>query len=64
MDELEVRGLAKNTLVVITSDHGESLGQHHLKTHGRALYWELIRVPLVIYYSGHVPGVKDRKASD
>ena len=62
MDELEVRGLAKNTLVVITSDHGESLGQHHLETHGRALYWELIRVPLVIYYSGHVPaGVKIEK---
>ncbi|MGZ4733945.1 MAG: sulfatase, partial [Terriglobales bacterium] len=59
MDELEVRGLAKNTLVVITSDHGESLGQHHLETHGRALYWELIRVPLVICYPGHVPaGVK------
>ena len=59
MEELEARGLAKNTLVVITSDHGESLGQHHLETHGRALYWELIHVPLVIYYPGHVPaGVK------
>ncbi len=55
MDELNQRGLAKNTLVVITSDHGESLGQHHLETHGRALYWELIHVPLVIYYPGHVP---------
>jgi arylsulfatase A-like enzyme len=59
MEELDKRGLAKNTLVVITSDHGESLGQHHLETHGRELYWELIHVPLVIYYPGHVPaGVK------
>ena len=55
MDELDRRGLATNTLVVITSDHGESLGQHHLETHGRALYWELIHVPLAIYYPGHVP---------
>ena len=55
MDSLEAQGLARNTLVIITSDHGESLGQHHLETHGRALYWELIRVPLVIYYPGHVP---------
>ena len=55
MDQLDRRGLAKNTLVVITSDHGESLGQHHLETHGRALYWELVHVPLVIYFPGHVP---------
>ncbi len=55
MDELDRRGLAKNTLVVITGDHGESLGQHHLRTHGKALYWELIHVPLVVWYPGHVP---------
>jgi arylsulfatase A-like enzyme len=59
MEELDRRGLTTNTLVIITSDHGESLGQHHLETHGRALYWELIHVPLVIYCPGHVPaGVK------
>lgn len=59
MDSLEAQGLAGNTLVIITSDHGESLGQHHLENHGRALYWELIHVPLIIYYPGHVPaGVK------
>jgi arylsulfatase A-like enzyme len=55
MDRLEAQGLARNTLVIITSDHGESLGQHHLETHGRALYRELIHVPLIIYYPGHVP---------
>jgi arylsulfatase A-like enzyme len=55
MEELRRRGLADHTLVVITSDHGESLGQHHLRTHGKALYWELINVPLVIWYPGHVP---------
>jgi arylsulfatase A-like enzyme len=55
MEELGRRGLANNTLVVITSDHGEALGQHHLRTHGKALYWEQIHVPLVIWYTGHVP---------
>ena len=55
MAELERRGLAAHTLVIITSDHGESLGQHHLRTHGKALYWELIHVPLLIWYPGHVP---------
>ena len=55
MEELGRRGLADHTLVIITSDHGESLGQHHLRTHGKALYWELIHVPLLIWYPGHVP---------
>ncbi|MCU1298211.1 MAG: hypothetical protein JWO91_2489, partial [Acidobacteriaceae bacterium] len=36
----EERGLAGNTIVVITGDHGESLGQHGVDTHGAALYWE------------------------
>lgn len=55
MEELGRRGLTNNMLVVITSDHGESLGQHHLRTHGKALYRELIHVPLVIWYPGHAP---------
>jgi arylsulfatase A-like enzyme len=53
--ELDRRGLAKNTLVIVTSDHGESLGQHDLQTHGRALYRELIHVPLVIWQPGTIP---------
>lgn len=52
---LEQRGLARNTAVVITSDHGEELGEHGLHFHAQALYWELIHVPLVIWYPGHIP---------
>ena len=48
MDELESRGLLKNTLVVITSDHGEELGEHGLFGHGRSLYSQEVHVPLVI----------------
>ncbi len=55
MRELERRGLANNTIVIITSDHGESLGDHGLTYHGAALYWELIHVPLIVWYPGHVP---------
>lgn len=41
-----------NTLIIITSDHGEMLGQHGESTHGYFTYQGNIRVPLVI----RVPG--------
>lgn len=53
--ELEKRGLIGNTIVVITSDHGEGLWQHGLPTHGEALYREQIHVPLIFWYPRHVP---------
>jgi len=55
MQALDQRGLSKSTLVILTSDHGESLGQHGLTYHAQALYRELIHVPLVIWYPGHAP---------
>lgn len=48
MDELKKRGVLENTLVVITSDHGEDLGEHALFGHGRSLYSQEVHVPLVI----------------
>ena len=56
MRELARRGLASNTMVTITSDHGEELGDHGLRTHGAALYKSEIHVPLIFWYPGHVPG--------
>jgi len=53
--QLKQLGIIQNTIVIITSDHGESLGDHGLKFHGASLYWELIHVPLIISYPGHVP---------
>jgi arylsulfatase A-like enzyme len=55
LTELERAGILKNTLVIVTSDHGESLGDHGLSYHGAALYWELLRVPLILSWPGHVP---------
>ena len=37
-----------NTLVIVTSDHGEHLGDHLLFFHGCSLYRQLVQVPLVI----------------
>ncbi len=51
---LEERGLVNNTIVVITADHGESFGEHGI-THGKTLYREVIHVPLMIRWPGHVP---------
>ena len=53
--DLQRLGLAENTIVVITSDHGESLGDHGLTYHGAALYWELVHAPLIIFYPKHIP---------
>ncbi|MBZ5599305.1 MAG: sulfatase-like hydrolase/transferase [Acidobacteriia bacterium] len=59
LEALQQRRLLNNTLVVITSDHGEGLWQHGLPTHGRALYRELIHVPLIFWYPGHIaPGLR------
>jgi arylsulfatase A-like enzyme len=45
--ELEQLGLAADTLVVITGDHGEAFGEHGFYYHGWSNYEEEVRVPLV-----------------
>jgi len=57
IDGLEQAGLAEDTLVVLTADHGEEFLDHGGFEHGHTLYDELIRVPLVMRLSGHLtPG--------
>ncbi len=46
-DELQSRGVLDRTLVIVTSDHGEGLGEHGLFDHGESLYRTEIRVPLL-----------------
>ena len=55
LSELEQRGILRNTVVVITSDHGEEFTEHGFSTHANALYTELIHVPLIIVAPGEVP---------
>jgi arylsulfatase A-like enzyme/tetratricopeptide (TPR) repeat protein len=45
---LKSKNRDKNTLIVFTSDHGESLGEHEEKTHGVFAYESTIRVPFII----------------
>ena len=57
--ELERRGALRNTLVIITSDHGESFGEetgdHDPMGHGTSLYPEQTRVPLFVVFPGRTP---------
>ena len=48
MADLERRGLTRDTIFVVTSDHGEQLGEHKLFGHGRSLYVQELHVPLII----------------
>ena len=52
LDSLDFR---KNTLVVVTSDHGEAFFEHGDKGHGRSLFDELLMVPLILRLPGRVP---------
>lgn len=47
-DELQRWGVLDRTLVILTADHGEGLGEHDLFDHGESLYRNEIRVPLLI----------------
>jgi arylsulfatase A-like enzyme len=51
--KLEHMGIDEETLIIITADHGESLGDHdYYFDHGDYLYDNQIRVPLIIKYPG------------
>ncbi len=52
---LEARGLYEDTLLVVTSDHGENLGEHELYFHHGGLYRETVHVPLVVRAPGRMP---------
>jgi arylsulfatase A-like enzyme len=60
MHELEARGLLENTVIVVTADHGQGLGDHDW-LHHRILYQEQIRVPLLVSIPGEeqVPVVEE-----
>jgi arylsulfatase A-like enzyme len=50
LDRLKARGIYDDTLVVVTSDHGELLGEHGDFGHVVWLYEPTVRVPLVVKY--------------
>ncbi len=52
---LEAGGYLENTVVVLTSDHGEHLGEKHMLDHQFSLYEGVVRVPLVLFYPAVIP---------
>ncbi len=55
---LEHSGQLENTLIIFTSDHGETLGDHGLLYKGCRFYEGLVRVPLILSWPGHfTPGL-------
>ncbi|MGH9456311.1 MAG: sulfatase-like hydrolase/transferase [Thermoanaerobaculia bacterium] len=50
LDLLRARGLYDDALVIVTSDHGEGLGDHGETEHGILLYREAIHVPLLVKF--------------
>ncbi|MCI0486147.1 MAG: sulfatase-like hydrolase/transferase [Blastocatellia bacterium] len=57
---MERSGRIEDTVVVIMSDHGESLGERGIYRHSSQLYDDQMRVPIIVY----VPGLQPRRVPD
>ena len=55
LDSLEEQGIAENTLIVFTTDHGHFLGQHGLWHKGAFHYEDVLRLPFIASWPGHIP---------
>ncbi len=55
LEKLRQDGLLEDTVVVVTGDHGESLGEHGEKTHGVFVYDATVRVPLLFRFPRLLP---------
>ena len=55
---IDALGLKNDTIVIVTSDHGEELWDHGRTLHGHTLYDELLRVPFIARWPGHWTGGK------
>jgi arylsulfatase A-like enzyme len=59
MEHVESLGLMDNTVIIVTSDHGEEFMEHGQLQHN-AVYEELVRIPLMIRH----PGLKESARTD
>lgn len=48
VEELQRRSLLESSVIMVTSDHGEGLGEHGALFHGSSVFEEIVRVPLLI----------------
>jgi len=66
LDRLDAAGVRERTLIVVTADHGEGLGEHGETSHSRLIYDSTMRVPLILSCPSLFPDpvtVDDRLAS-
>lgn len=65
LDELKRLGRYDSTLIIITADHGESLGEHGEQGHGYFIYQSTQRVPFIVRLPGGSRGgtVIDRRVA-
>lgn len=59
LDKLDALGMAENTLVIFTSDHGHFYGHHGLIAKGPFHYDDMVRVPFIARQPGKVPAGKE-----
>ena len=55
--QIEKLGLMEDTLIILTSDHGEYFGEHDLLKHSKDVYQEALHVPLIV----KMPGQKETR---
>jgi len=61
VEAIDARGLADNTLIMVTTDHGELLGDHQMVFKGPLHYEGLLRLPLIVRGPGVTAGAVERE---
>lgn len=64
LDELKKQGLWDNTIVIVTSDHGDMDTNHKLIYKGPFMYEHMVRIPLMIRVPARFGGKKARRVTD
>lgn len=54
-DKLKKWRIFEKALIIITSDHGESLGEHNYWGHGKKLFEPSLRIPLIVSFPSEIP---------
>jgi len=54
-EKLKKWKILKEALLIMTSDHGESLGEHNYYGHGKKLFEPSLRIPLIISFPSVIP---------
>ncbi len=55
IDRIHALGVLDDTVIVVTADHGENIGDHGLIDHTLSMYDSTLRIPLVVRYPARVP---------